>query len=61
MGLVGCYKVIKVEERKEGKICKSIWVYNLCRAYKKKISCKYKFTEQVTIQRENKNISNKIE
>lgn len=23
--------------------------------------CKYKFTEQVTIQRENKNISNKIE
>ena len=23
--------------------------------------CKYKFTEQVTIQRENKNISNKVE
>lgn len=64
MGLVGCYKVIKVEERKEGKICKSIWVYNLCRSYKKKIymyDCKYKFTEQVTIQRENKNISNKVE
>ena len=24
-------------------------------------SCKYKFTEQVTIQKENKNISNKVE
>ena len=25
------------------------------------LDCKYKFTEQVTIQRENKNISNKVE
>ena len=101
MGLDGGYKVIKVEERKEGKvIAKFIYVGTTskkckcpkCGKHTKSVhdklkpitlkyvkafefityivlikrrfichGCKYKFTEQVTIQRENKNISNKVE
>lgn len=101
MGLDGGYKVIKVEERKEGKvIAKFIYVETTskkckcpkCGKHTKSVhdklkpitlkyvkafefityvvlikrrfichDCKYKFTEQVTIQRENKNISNKVE
>lgn len=101
MGLDGGYKVIKVEERKEGKvIAKFIYVETTSKKCKcpkcgkhtksahdklKPITlkyvkafefityvvlikrrfichdCKYKFTEPVTIQRENKNISNKVE
>ena len=101
MGLDGSYKVIKVEERKEGKvIAKFIYVGTTskkckcpkCGKHTKSVrdrlkpitlknvkafefityivlikrrfichGCKYKFTEQVTIQRENKNISNKVE
>lgn len=101
MGLDGGYKVIKVEERKEGKvIAKFIYVETTskkckcpkCGKHTKSVhdrlkpitlkyvkafefityivlikrrfichGCKYKFAEQVTIQRENKNISNKIE
>ena len=101
MGLDGGYKVIKVEERKEGKvIAKFIYVETTskkckcpkCGKHTKSVhdrlkpitlkyvkafefityivlikrrfichGCKYKFTEQVTIQRENKNISNKVE
>lgn len=101
MGLDGGYKVIKVEERKEGKvIAKFIYVKTTskkckcpkCGKHTKSVhdrlkpitlkyvkafefityivlikrrfichGCKYKFTEQVTIQRENKNISNKVE
>lgn len=101
MELEGCYKVIKTEERNEGKVtAKFIYVettLNKCKCPKcgkftksvhdklKPITlkyvkafefityvvlikrrfichgCKYKFMGQVTIQRENKNISNKIE
>ena len=101
MGLDGGYKVIKVEERKEGKvIAKFIYVGTTskkckcpkCGKHTKSVhdrlkpitlkyvkafefityivlikrrfichGCKYKFTEQVTIQRENKNIYNKVE
>ena len=101
MGLDGGYKVIKVEERKEGKvIAKFIYVGTTskkckcpkCGKHTKSVhdrlkpitlkyvkafefityivlikrrfichGCKYKFTEQVTIQRKNKNISNKVE
>ena len=101
MGLDGGYKVIKVEERKEGKVIdKFIYVGTTskkckcpkCGKHTKSVhdrlkpitlkyvkafefityivlikrrfichGCKYKFTEQVTIQRENKNISNKVE
>lgn len=101
MGLDGGYKVIKVEERKEGKvIAKFIYVETTskkckcpkCGKHTKSVhdrlkpitlkyvkafefityivlikrrfichGCKYKFAEQVTIQRENKNISNKVE
>ena len=101
MGLDQGYKVIKVEEKKNGKAeAKFIYVETIVKKYKcpkcgkytKSIhdklkpivlkyvkafefltyivlikrrfichDCKYKFTEQVTIQRENKNISNKVE
>lgn len=101
MGLDEGYKVIKTEERKEGKvIAKFIYVETTskkckcpkCGKHTKSVhdklnpitlkyvkafefityvvlikrrfichDCKYKFTEQVTIQRENKNISNKVE
>lgn len=101
MELDGCYKVIKTEERNEGKVtAKFIHVektLNKCKClkcgkYTKSVhdklkpitlkyvkafefitygvlikrrfichGCKYKFMGQVTIQRENKNISNKVE
>ena len=101
MGLDEDYKVIKVEEEKNGKaVAKYIYVETIVKKYKcpkcgkytksihdklKSIvlkyvkafefltyvvlikrrfichDCKYKFTESVTIQRENKNISNKVE
>ena len=101
MGLDEDYKVIKVEEKKNGKaVAKYIYVETAVKKYKcpkcgkytKSIhdklkpivlkyvkafefltyvvlikrrfmclDCKYKFTEPVTIQRENKSISNKVE
>ena len=101
MGLDEGYKVIKTEERNEGKVtAKFIYIETTSKKYKcpkcgkytksvhdklKPITlkyvkvfeyityvilikrrfvcheCKYKFTESVTIQREKKNISNKVE
>ena len=101
MGLDEGYKVIKTEERKEGKVtAKFIYIETTskkckcpkCGKYTKSVhdklkpitlkyvkafefityvilikrrfvchECKYKFTESVTIQREKKNISNKVE